>query len=155
MSRAASRSEIRELFEAFQGRSSRRRHDAEKSHHAPKHVAKLGGLVELHLADGRPLRFSPREHLLCADADRRLWVFGAPLGIPNKQLADDDLENVSLITHVIYRTRKPHLGDDELTTYCHEFGEEGGELPTLALDSNGYPVIDGGSYFIESVGIRD
>ena len=57
---------------------------------------------------------------------------------------------------ISYRTDKHHLQDShgEIAEYIHEFGEEGGDLPTLTYDRGTRAlVLVGGSYKITTNGI--
>lgn len=150
------------LYESFQGRPSTEKVQMAVSKHAPNQLAQLGDLVEVMLTDGRILQFGRKvngkteyPHKLCAHARGRLWITGGPIARRNPDLKSNALELVSPIKHVVYRSFKPHLGDRPNTHYIHTLGEESGIRPELGIDNEGFPVIHGGAYTIESRGIVD
>lgn len=59
---------------------------------------------------------------------------------------------VGLFTHVVYSTEK--VGDG-FSHYIHQFGEESGIAPVLAVDELGRPWVVGGNYTSPVEGITD
>lgn len=142
---------IAKLHAAFQGVEATRADRLEVSHLAPKHLAKLGRLIELRLGDGRILK--PTGVQITADARGRIWFAGKRFAKPNKSLGADQISIITPIKDVIYVTQKVHLGDKDKKSYIHLMGEDGGRAPSFAVDRQGFPVVHGGSYTIEARGI--
>lgn len=147
------------IFEEFTGRQATTTTEMPVSHLAPVKLDKLGDLVEIHLTDGRKLEFNPnsRTHQvwLCAANKRQMWITGTTIAKPNPDLKDHEIEPVGEIDKIVYHEFKPVVGDDKPEFYIHELGEWSGNKPILAADKNGFPVIYGGNYSIESRGIVD
>jgi hypothetical protein len=144
----------RRTYEMFQGRPATKSVRLPVSRHAPDRLDQLGDLIELKLSDGQMLRPNPSQFKLCA-ARGKLWIAGGRFARPVRTNPTNQnvLNPIAEIEHVVYGTRKDHLGDHGYTQYIHKLGEETGKRPILAVDSDGYPVIRGGEYKIESRGI--
>jgi hypothetical protein len=129
------------------------------SHLAPDKLDKLGDLVEIRLTDGRRLQFNPnsRKHKvwLTAANKQKMWITGTRIAKPNPDLADHEIEPLGEIDSIVYHAFKPVVGDQKPEFYIHELGEFSGAKPILAADKEGFPVIYGGNYTIESRGIVD
>lgn len=142
----------RRTYEMFQGRRARKVLLMPVSRYAPERLDQLGDLIELKLSDGRVLRPNPKRFKLCA-ARGKLWIAGGRFAKPLAKGRSEVINPVAEIKHVVYGTQKDHLGDQNYTQYIHRLGEETGKRPMLAIDADGFPVIRGGEYKIESRGI--
>lgn len=140
----------RPTFEQFQGRPATKVKQMAVSRYAPDKLDCLGDLIELKLTDGRVLRPNSPRFKLCA-GNGKLWIAGGRFANPGG--GNNALNVVGEIEHVVYGTQKTHLGDKGYTHYIHTLGEETGHKPVLAVDQDGFPVIRGGRYKIESRGI--
>lgn len=140
----------RPTFEQFQGRPATKVKQMAVSRYAPDKLDCLGDLIELKLTDGRVLRPHSPRFKLCA-GNGKLWIAGGRFANPGG--GNNALNVVGEIEHVVYGTQKTHLGDKGYTHYIHTLGEETGHKPVLAVDQDGFPVIRGGRYKIESRGI--
>jgi hypothetical protein len=144
----------RRTFEKFQGRPAENVRTLPVSKLCPDRLDQLGDLIEIKLADGRVIRPNPQRFKLCA-ANGKLWIAGGRFARPDAKTQPNVLNKIAEIDHVIYGTRKDHLGDRGYTQYIHHLGEESGVRPTLTVDKEGFPVIRGGRYKIDSRGIVD
>ena len=143
----------RRTFEMFQGRRATTAKPMAVSHLAPKGGDVLGSLIELKIAGGPALKFNGGVKLVASHG--KLWIAGKRFAKPNPGTAANVINPIGEIDHVVYATHKPHHGDHNLTHYIHKLGEESGRRPILCVDREGYPVIRGGNYKIESRGIVD
>lgn len=145
-------------FEMFQGRPVTNGRQLPVSKHVgnPKtNLAELGKLHEIKLVDEkRPLVFNPAKFVLVARGGR-MQIAGGKIARSDAKQARNVLNPIGHIDHVVYETYKPHHGDPPGTHYIHHLGEEGGYLPLLCVDNEGFPVIKDGSYKIRAEGIRD
>ena len=143
----------RRTYEMFQGRPATKVTPMQVSHHAPARLDALGDLVEIKMNGGPTYKFN-RGVKLCA-ANGKLWIAGKRFAKPNPSAKLNEINPIGEIDHVVYGTYKPHHGDHNYTHYIHKLGEESGVMPTLCVDREGFPVIRGGNYKIESRGIVD
>lgn len=142
-------------FETFQGRKPTQTTRVECSEHAPKKLVQLGRLVGFKLLDERQERvMNPARALLCA-ANGKLWIVGGRIARPDAKQPARVLNPIGHLDHIVYETHKPHHGDRPGTHYIHKLGDEGGTLPLLCVDRQGFAVLKGGSYKIKAEGIRD
>lgn len=111
---------------------------------SPKEVAMLGELVLIKTTQ-EEIEFDENEAMLCADADRRLYI------ATDETL--DPYDDLGEIKRIDYMATKDHMDDGPDTIYFHKLGEEGGERPKLITDHDGAMVIAGGDYSIESAGL--
>lgn len=72
--------------------------------------------------------------------------------IEDERYEGSTLVELGELVSVTYRTAK---GDEQIHDYEHEFGEEGGDPPILAIDEDGRLAILGGDYIINERGIID
>ncbi len=142
----------RRTYEMFQGRPAKDAKPMEVSRHAPARLDQLGDLIEIKLDDGQVIKPNPKRFKLCA-AGGKLWIAGGRFAKPNPAGRTNELNPIAKIDHVVYGTFKPHHGDNNYTHYIHKLGEDTGHRPTLAVDREGFPVLRGGQYKIESRGI--
>ena len=167
-----SRAEL--LSEDFHGRPVREVIEVEEREVYDEYGAILGYLEELGIltedGDGLvPIRFQ-----YGPDDEDTVMLVSNPEGT-NLELVGGDqdidwqavdgasaqgkyLVAVGQVLTIAYRTDKHHLSGPKSqasgTTYEHEFGEEGGELPLLVFDrQNQRLLLVGGSYTVESEGI--
>jgi len=154
----------RKAFEMFQGRPATNARPMLKSKHAPNNLEQLGDLVEIKLASGETMNFERRRNgrayypfkLTMNPRATRLWIAGGKFTRKNPHLGDGQIEIIEPIEHVVYATYKPHIEGDEIVRhYIHQLADEGGEMPHLGVDNEGYPIIHGGSYYLKAEGIRD
>lgn len=152
------------LFERFHGEPSKQSRDYTVARHHHEHLAELGRLISLkvEMPEGsKPpvveLRFIGVT-LACSEDGGQLYFVG---GDQVLNLAKLDLEGqlpkdhviVGPVAEITYETRK---GFDDFKTiqYFHEFGEEGGEMPSLCYDVKSRLLyLVGGSYRVEPAGI--
>lgn len=142
-------------FEKFQGRKPEGVTRVECSEHAPKQMAQLGRLVAFKLLDEKQERaMNPSKARLCA-ANGRLWIVGQRVARPDAGQPARVLNPIGDLDYVVYETHKPHHGDQPGTNYIHHLGDEGGTLPLMCVDRDGFAVLKGGQYKIKAEGIRD
>jgi hypothetical protein len=147
---------IRKMHKTFQGRDVKSVKNVLTSKHTPAQTFKLGGLSFLKIrGKAKPLRFNPNTAFLAGDARRRLHINGVRFAKPTQLSNPDQFYEYGPIEQVGYIDGKDHIDDGKVYEYVHKMGEEGGELPVLLIDFEGFPVIDGGSYDIQDVGIVD
>ena len=151
------------LSEKFHGRKPKKVTDLVTEDVERYALAELGRLQELHviLDSGRvvKLEFTTRRPRVAAAPDGgQLYLEGGDqkldlgaLGLAN-QLPKDHLE-IGRAWKIVYRTSK-RFHDFEPTDYVHEFGEDGGQLPTVGYDVlNQRLYLIGGSYQVKPEGI--
>jgi hypothetical protein len=144
---------IRTMHKTFQGRDVSRVNTVVTSKHTPDQTFKLGGLSFIKVKEKAPYRFNPNKAFLAGDSRRNLHIAGVRFTRPVQLRNPNDFLEVGPIEQVGYVDHKNHIGDGKTFEYVHTMGEDGGELPTLYIDFEGYPVIGGGSYDIQDVGI--
>jgi hypothetical protein len=145
-------------FTDFQGRPSGKTLTLVTPPGTPKNLWCLGQLLELRVKGYGNLDLARGRFYLCADErNKKLYIAGGRIFDAQRGLKDGQLLPVGELTHVVYLTEKTHLGDGpgDPTPYIHRLGEEGGERPVLAVDNQGYGHLEGGSYTITPLGIRD
>jgi hypothetical protein len=140
------------VFTEFRGKEVRSKSKATAATGTPKVLANLGALKELDV-DGRTKRFGGRA-VLAADGRKKLHIVNVKMARPNPPGEIDYGE----IRRIMYYADKPEVqlasGDDpkEKFQYNHHFSRP---YPHLIVDSEGYPVIEGGNYKISADGILD
>ena len=73
-----------------------------------------------------------------------------------KDYPDVEVQPIGVLTHVTYFTHKKGDDDDKGGSfYIHEFGEESGVRPILAIDAQGRFWLAGGNYTCPNPGITD
>lgn len=137
-----------QVFSEFRGKDVSRKTKAKAAKGTPAVLAKLGQLRELRLRD-KTLSFGGNASL-AADGRKKLHVVGVQMNRPNPP---GEVEYGEIIS-VTYRADKPHI-ESGTFDYVHKFGEDGGRRPKLVVDEEGFPLIEGGSYKIDSDGIID
>jgi hypothetical protein len=142
----------RRTFKMFQGRAATTAKMLQVSRFAPARMDQLGDLIELKLIGAPAIKMNPRRYKLCA-AGGKLWIAGGKFAKANPAEKPNVINPVGQVDHVVYGTRKPHHGDVKYTHYIHRLGEDNGRLPMLCVDREGFPIIRGGDYKIESRGI--
>lgn len=106
-------------------------------------------------AEDNVLMFAPDDHnieFVGGDQDFPWWK------IEGATQSDKNIVLVGPVCEVDYFADKHHLSgpkeQKEGITYFHEFGDEGGELPTLLFDTRNKKILfAGGDYTIEPEGI--
>lgn len=142
------------MFEKFHGRPSTKAVTHQVARHHHEHLAHLGKLVELVviLPDDQLVKLEPKGVNLASSEDGgQLYFVGGDqklnltrLGL-GETLPKDHIV-VGPVQSVAYHTEKKFDGFKPLT-YEHEFGEDGGELPTLCYDVRSQLMyLAGGSY---------
>jgi hypothetical protein len=154
-----------ELFEEFQGRPATKVSEMQVSALAPQHLDQLGDLVEIKLVGGETINLerirNGKRHYpfkltgVKRGGKHRLWIVGGRFAKANPNLEDHQVEILGEIDHVVYGSFKPSVGETKYQHFIHELGEESGIKPELGIDKDGFPVIKGGNYTIESRGIVD
>jgi len=151
-----------DAYESFQGRPSTKTVVLDYPERAPKTgLYCLGKLFELKIKGiAEPVNFrrakTKKDYWLCANEKTgQLWIAGGASSEPDNTIEKGYFSPIGEIHHVVYQTYKPHLGDKPGQGYIHEFGEEGGQRPTLGRDRHGFAIIDGGDYQITALGIKD
>ena len=92
-----------------------------------------------------------------ADPDGEWWDLNALSRAVGGRHATDDypavmVQPIGTLTHIVYFTEK--VGDGQ-SQYIHEFGEESGMRPFLAVDKKGRIWVCGGNYTSPYEGITD
>lgn len=118
----------------------------------PTGLYKLGSLYQIKLANGTKIKPVSGKVWLCADTKGKLY-----LGTTDSKtvLANAPQGSLGKVSQVEYQARKPHLGDNQVTRYYHNLGEETGEKPTLYSDGNGGLLFKGGATYVKSDGIHN
>lgn len=147
------RNSAKEVFEEFRGKPVRSSKLYKAAEGTPKDVGVLGGLQEFKLRGGHFLRFDQSKVKLAADGRKKLHILGARMKVRGATPGDE--HDAGEVMHVVYVADKPHIDGGVVTEYVHKFGEEGGVLPHLVIDREGYPKLEGGSYRITEDGIID
>lgn len=143
------------LFENFQGRPTSTVKRYETSIHVPSRLIQLGDLLEIKLAGERPIKINGDRVKLCATQAGKLAIVGKRFAKVNPALKRNEISRIGEIDHVVYRTHKPHHGDQPGQAYIHKLGEVSGKMPTLYVDRDGFPLVRGGNYRIRPEGIVD
>lgn len=150
------------LSERFHGRPARKVRDLTSEHTERYALAELGRLQELIVipASGKALQltFTQRPRLCSSPEGGALYLEGGDQTLAPSLLGDktgkDHLE-IGAVLKIVYRTSKG-FHDFEPSDYVHEFGEEGGTLPTLAYDRlNRRMYLIGGTYKVRPEGITN
>ncbi len=149
-------------YEAFQGRPTEKTLSLETPETAPVNLYCLGTLFELKIKGiSESMNFrrehTGRDYFVCAHENNphQLWIAGGKSGATDAALKRGYVNLIGEIVFIVYETQKAHLDDDEPTGYIHHFGEEGGARPTLALDRNGFAIVEGGDYIVTPFGIKN
>ncbi len=141
-----------DLSERFHGRPVKRITDIESTTREYAELTDLGKLVSLVVQpyNGPRVQLDFKGVRLCSSPDGgQLFFEGGDQALDlevlklNKYLPKAYLD-VGLVEKVVYATKRPAYGYAE---WHHEFGEDGGELPTLAYDVLNEEIkLIGGSY---------
>jgi hypothetical protein len=138
---------LADKLETFRGRPQEGILNATAPSDAPEDLYTLGILVALETED-ETFEFEEKENvILAADDNNNLYILNAPRQNPG----GDNLGDLVAVSYVV---EKDHLGGG-VVEWTHEFGEEGGERPTLIVDHDGVFGIVGGDYTITSAGIEN
>lgn len=110
----------------------------------------------IYLVLPRGQRRAMRE-LYLGDSDGDRWHLSALARTVEGRHADTDYPDVmvhpiGVLSHIVYFTEK--VGDG-LSEYIHEFGEESGHRPLLAVDDRGRLWLASGNYTSPYAGITD
>lgn len=153
-----------EMYEAFHGKPPASAKTYRREIEYQDKLAELGKLLRLDVecpGGDVELDFTGPVKLCCEPSGKQLYIIGGNQAIDLETLpmgaADIEKDHVTLgpCTFVVYMTAKG-FHDFEPTEYGHEFGEEGGELPTLNYDRmNRLLYLTGGSYRVKPEGIVD
>lgn len=142
------------MFEKFHGRPSTKAVTHQVARHHHEHLAHLGKLIELVviLPDDQLVKLEPKGvHLASSEDGGQLYFVGGDqkLNLTRLGLGETlpkDHVVVGPVQSVAYQTEKKFDGFKPLI-YEHEFGEDGGELPTLCYDVRSQLMyLAGGSY---------
>ncbi|HBY64730.1 MAG TPA: hypothetical protein DEH78_33330 [Solibacterales bacterium] len=153
------------LSEAFHGRPVRQVRDVAEVFFEPDQLADLGRLVELGVLVGEDdvLTLTPRGNVRVAATPSagQIYFVGGDQALSledlkkfgaNPRLEKDHLQLGPCQT-IAYHTSKA-FHRFEPSDYEHEFGEEGGDLPTLCYDVRSRKLyLVGGSYVVKPEGI--
>lgn len=149
-------------FEAFQGREATKTLDLKGPANIPANTWTLGELHEIRIPGKKPIDFTSltgeKFYVLSDRGNKNLWIAGTRTGkafTPDVRINPGEAKPVGRASHIVYKTLKAHLGDNEEVLYIHKFGEEGGERPHFANDRDGFAHIIGGDFTITPLGIRD
>lgn len=169
-------SQAKEMSEKFHGRPSTNLSEAYETETYDENLAGLGELVEFEILqpDGKsviPISWqdSPKRPIVCCDGNgENIELVGGDQGldldeldIPSVEMETNKREIViGSIFSISYFADKHHLVGPKIqakgTEYIHEFGEDGGELPTLVYDRRDKKMkVVGGSYKVEAEGIKN
>jgi hypothetical protein len=144
---------VADVGKTFLGREVKRVGTGISAPGTPGHL-QSNRLAEVKVKGYPAFQFSPARARLGIAGDGSLHFVNVRFSRP-KELQPGQRADYGLIEHVIYGARKDHLNNGQFSYWKHPLGEEGGRKPHLQVDSDGWPYIVGGSYTIESAGIRD
>lgn len=145
-------------FYAFQGRFPGQTIEVERPEDCPRHTWSVGKLLEVRLKGGTTLYFNGKRKTFYLAADKennQLWILGGSIASKDASIKKGYSLPVGEITHLVYETHKAHLDNKPGQGYIHKLGDEGGARPTLGRDRHGKPIIVGGDYTIEPLGIAN
>lgn len=147
---------LQDLVRKFQGHANGLKHRLLEADTAPKHKYLLGCLALMKVkANGKiiPIEFNGAAYL-AADLRNNLHAVGKDAIILNvKKPNPGNLKELGKLVQIDYITAKSHIENGETVRFWHKLGEVDGEHPTLYIDSDGFPIINGGGYDIWDVGI--
>jgi hypothetical protein len=148
-----------ELTEQFHGRPVERVTEIEETVKSRATLADLGKLLQLvvWLDEDTPvdLDFSGNVRVGCTGDGRQIYFVGGDQRLNLAALGFETRDHVRIgeVGWITYHTSKDFHAF-EPTDYVHEFGEEGGEMPTLNYDAlNDRLYLTGGSYEVRREGI--
>jgi len=147
-----------ELSAQFHGRPVKKVATYELEEAYQDNLANLGRLLRLDVLledeSARRFEFNSNVRVMCSPNGRQIQFIGGKQDL--KLDADGkDMITVGLVGEIEYHTAKD-FHDFEPVDYSHEFGEEGGTLPTLLFDAlNQRILLSGGTYRVERPGIID
>lgn len=141
---------VRDVSEMFQGKASGAVKSLKAADTAPGDLARVGRLAFLKV-NGKTLRIPGA--VVCADTKERLWIAGTNSPMLTQRAKPGEGLDFGEISEIGYITSKQHVGGGKTFEYVHEFGEDGGRRPHLIVDSDGMPIVRGGSYKIRAEGI--
>jgi hypothetical protein len=153
--------EILDQYESFHGRQARQLQEREEKVLVRTDFAKCGRLLDLTvwLDEDRPVVLTPKGVNVVTSGDGgSLYFQGGDQQLPLESLGlaeylPKDYVRVGEVEKIAYHTQKG-FHNFEPRDYEHEFGEEGGELPTLNYDTlNKLFFLTGGSYSVRPEGI--
>jgi hypothetical protein len=151
------------MFERFHGKPSTKSQVHKVARHYHEHLAHLGELIELIvlLPDDSEVRLEAKGVNVASSEDGgQLYFLGGDQKINLSKLGlaatlPKDHVVIGPVLKIAYRSEKSFDGFKPLI-YEHEFGEEGGELPTLLYDVRSQLMyLAGGSYQNLKPGIVD
>lgn len=154
-----------ELYEEFHGTPATGSKEHRREIEYRDQLAELGTLKRLDVltpgGEWQQLDFTGPVKVCSEPNGHSLYFIGGNQKLPLDQmdLGEADLKKdhltIGQCSFIVYRTSKG-FHDFEVTDYGHEFGEEGGELPTLNYDQlNNLIYLTGGSYKVRPEGITD
>lgn len=141
-----------QLLEQFRGYPKDKDSTLYFAEGTPTGLYKLGSLYQIKLVNGTKIKPVSGKVWLCADTKGKLY-----LGTTDSKqvLANAPQGSLGKVAQVEYVARKPHLGDNKVTRYYHNLGEETGEKPTLYSDGKGGLLFKGGATYVTREGIRN
>jgi len=159
-----------DMFEDFHGYPSTSHTEIEEEERYRSNLAELGGLEELEIleANGKsviPISFGHDVIVACDKWGKQIYFEGGNQELDLDALidaklideheAEKDLVTIGEVFSISYYAKKTHLkGPKKASNYIHQFGKDGGSLPTLLYDRlNKKMMLSGGSYKIKDVGI--
>lgn len=143
---------VTELAETFQGKASGKTESFKAANSAPGNLARIGKLVFIKLA-GRSKQLLAPGAMVAVDTKGKLWIVSNRTPLFNRKAKPGERLDYGEIDRICYLTTKAHIEAGKPTEYVHAFGEDGGARPRLLIDSEGMPILRGGSYEIKSEGI--
>lgn len=138
---------VNQFSRKFQGRTTGAIKEFKAASNAPENLARVGKLIEIHVS-GRKLKLPGA--MVAASPAGKLWIVSNRVPLLNQKAQPGALLDFGEIDKIVYLTAKTHIGNGQTFEYDHDFEDR---KPHFCVNSEGMPVIRGGSYTIESGGI--
>lgn len=138
----------------FQGKIIDEERELLASEFAPLTLGRQGNLEYIILSDGTEFTFNDEAAYAVMDRRKNIYFVG-DVQFPQSYHANDKtgLNVIGQVQRFSYRTDKEHIEDNRIISYYHDFGEVDGQLPSLAVDFEGMPLLIGGNYAVKREGV--
>lgn len=144
---------VKDMSERFQGSANGDSEEFYFSDKAPRLDFSRGGKLVFLKLKGTTIRV-PQSVVAIDPVTEKLWLgCKNSAGMFKRKAASGEQLDYGPVDAICYLTKKKHIGNGKTYEYVHSFAEEGGKKPTLLIDSDGMPILRGGSYRIEDRGI--
>lgn len=134
----------------FQGEISGDEIKLEASNFVPLKVGRIGNLDYIEMADGQIFEFSENAYATM-DRLKKIHFAGDVLFEDKAELGH--LKNLGQVQRFQYMTAKRHIENGNTVKFFHDFGEVDGQLPSLFVDDEGFPLLIGGNYGVKPEGV--